>query len=231
MKKFVWHIFDSLMPRVKQCPCGPSPAPTPLPPPPHNSDSEPDYSNPNESALLASIPTSTITLNSPPAKKQRAAAAAATVAISDKLEQEKEKDPTKHRRYNLGSSSASSSSLKPPFIKGQVGKIIITDKPVCSLAEMLDRSSLIVSSWRKALSTEEQGNYVLTDPFGKLWYAPHVFHLWREAVQGGVMEDISLDETRLSIICEGLHFSLCTSKRKQSFCDVLHPIGSNNDKL
>ena len=198
MSKLIIKKLDP-MAHTKTCPHGPTPDPTPKPPPP-SIPSDTEYGDPDETALLASIPESEVMLNSPPAKKQRAAAAAAAVAISNELQEEKEKDPVKCCRYNLGRSSESSSSLDPPFIKGQVGKIIITDKPVSSLADMPDGSSLIVSSWRKSLSTEEQGQLMITDPFSKLWYAPHVFHLWREAVQGGVMSDISLEDICLVLV-------------------------------
>ena len=71
----------------------------------------------------------------------------------------------------------------------------------------------------------------MTDPFGGFWYAPRVFHLWREAVEGGVMQDISLDDTHLAIVHEGPFFSLAMSKCRQSYHDVLHPISFNPDNL
>lgn len=233
MSKLVWHLIDPSMPRVKQCPHGPSPNPTPQPPPPLGSDSEPDYGDPDETCLLASIPESEVTLKSPPPpqKKQRTAAVAAAVAISEELAEEKKPDPVKrHRRFGSMSSSGAE-MVRPPFIKGQIGKIFLTTKPVNNLGTMPDGTSLIISSWRKALSTEQGGRFVLTDPFGGLWYAPQVFELWRESVEGGAMADISLEEDRLVLVRDGPFFSLCSSKRKQSFRDVLHPIGGNTDKL
>ena len=93
MSKLVWHLIIPMMPCTKQCPHRPTPDLTPQPPPPRNSDSEPDYGDPDETALLASIPVSEVTLKSPsPQKKQWAAASA---AISSELEEEKKKDPMK----------------------------------------------------------------------------------------------------------------------------------------
>ena len=148
MSKLVIKKIDPAMARTKTCPHGPTPIPTPKPPPPHNSDSEPDYGDPDETCLLASIPTSSVTLNSPPpAKKQRAAAAAASAAITEELKEEKKPDPVKcHRRFRSMTSS-STDMIKPPFIRGQIGKIFITNKPVSNLDSMPDGSSLIISSW------------------------------------------------------------------------------------
>ena len=96
---------------------------------------------------------------------------------------------------------------------------------------MPDGSLLIISSWRKALSTEQGGRFVLMDPFSGLWYAPQVFELWQESVEGGTMPDISLEDICLVLVCDGPFFSLCSLKHQQSYRDVLHPVGSNTDKL
>ena len=96
---------------------------------------------------------------------------------------------------------------------------------------MPDGSSLFVSSWQKALSTEHSGHFVLTDPFSGLWYTPQIFELWCEAVEGGLIPDISLEDTCLAIVHDGPHFSLCTSKCKQSDHNILHPVSSVPDNL
>ena len=57
------------MAHTKTCPHGPTPDPTPQPPPP-SIGSDTEYRDPDETTLLASIPTSTVTLKSPPLKKQ-----------------------------------------------------------------------------------------------------------------------------------------------------------------
>ena len=97
---------------------------------------------------------------------------------------------------------------------------------------MPDGCSLIVRSWRKTIPEfEPHGKYILTDPFGGIWYAPDAFNEWRSGVEAGTFPEIDLEVIRLAIVREGVHFSLCTSKRKQSFRDVLHPLSSDPDKL
>ena len=220
------------MARTKQCPHGPSPRPTPQPPPPHGSDSEPDYGDPDETILLASTPTSNVSLKSPSPKKQRTAAAVASLAIADELEEEKVVDPVK-RKHGFGTRVAASlPTPKPPFVRGQIGNIIYTSKPALFLGEMPDGCSLIVRSWRKTIPEKEpHGKYILTDPFGGIWYAPEAFNEWRAGVDAGSFPEVDLEVTHLAIVHEGEHFSICTSKRKQSFRDVLHPISSDPDKL
>ena len=67
--KLIIHMINE-MPHTKNVPCGPAPDLTPQPPPPHNSDLEPDYGNPDETCLLTSIPTSTVTLKSLPRRSR-----------------------------------------------------------------------------------------------------------------------------------------------------------------
>ena len=94
--QFKFHPYNPNMARTKTCPRGPTPDPTPQPPPPRSPCSSPDYGDLDETTLLASIPTSSVTLKSlPPAKKPRAAAVVAAAAISDELAEEKQKDPVK----------------------------------------------------------------------------------------------------------------------------------------
>ena len=138
--KLVIKKIDT-MPCIKNIPHGPSPDPTPAPPQAHCSDSEPDYGDPDETALLTSIPTSTITLKCPPPqKKPHTAAVVVAAVIADELKEEKCKDPI----------CSSDSVLKlvqvPSVLNWQIGKIFLTTKPVKSLDEMPDRSSLIVMS-------------------------------------------------------------------------------------
>ena len=114
-----------------------------------------------------------------------------------------------------------------------------TNKPAQTLAEMPDGCSLVVRSWRKAIpELETRGKYIVTDPFGGLWYAPSAFDEWRAGVDNGAFPELDLEVTRLAIVHEAPFFSLCTSKRKQSYHDVLHPLASldfspfplNNDR-
>ena len=117
-------------------------------------------------------------------------------------------------------------------MQGQIGNIIYTSKPAQFLGEMPDGCLLIVRSWRKTIPEKEShGKYILTDPFGGIWYAPEAFNEWQAGVEAGSFPEIDLEVTRLAIVHEGPHFSLCTSKRKQSFHDVLHPISSEPDNL
>ena len=219
------------MVRTKTCPAGPRSNPSPVPsPPPASSDME--YGNPDEMALLASIPTSTVTLNSPPPKKKCAAAAVASAAISEELEEEKQIDPVKHHRRFGSMANSCADSPRPPFVRGQIGNIIYTNKPALFLGEMPNGCSLIVRSWRKTIREKEpHGKYILTDPFGGIWYAPEAFNEWRQGVEAGSFPEVDLEQTRLAIVREGSYFSLCTSKRKHSFHAVLHPVSSDPDKL
>ena len=218
------------MPRTKTCPSGPCP----ISPPPSPPVGDKPFVPLDEETLLKSIPESIVTFKPgpPPRKSPRQAAAAASVAIANELEEEQEIDPVKQKHGFRNRSSVSLPTPKPPFVRGQIGNIIYTSKPAMFLGEMPNGCSLIIRSWRKTIPEfEPHSKYILTDPFGGIWYTPDAFNEWRSGVEAGTFPEVDLEVTRLAIVCEGPHFSLCTSKRKQSFRDVLHPISSDPDKL
>ena len=170
----------------------------------------------------------------PPRKSPRQAAVQAAAAISEEAEEEKNDFPLKGHRFGHQATLPPSRAgfPKPPFVWGQIGTVIYTSKPAQFLSEMPDGCLLFVPSWHKAIpELEPHGKYVLTDPFGGVWYVPDAFNEWWQGVETGSFPDIDLEVTQLVIVCEGIHFSLCTSKSKQSYHDVLHPVGSNTDKL
>ena len=227
------------MARTKQQASGPRPDPTPEPPPPSlPAGSDDEYKPIDEESLAKMIPESIIAFKAgpPPKKSPRQAAMAAAAAISEEIEEEKNEVPRKGRGFGKhGKQFDPGMTCNPtaPFIRGQIGKLLITEKPIQQLDCMPDGYSLIVSSWRKALPGRGgvSNQYEITDPYGNVWWAPPVFGMWREAVEGGTLPDLSLEDMRLAIVKDGPFFSLCTSKRRQSFHDVLHPLPSSRTNI
>ena len=116
-----------------------------------------------------------------------------------------------------------------PFIKGQIGKVLISEKPCQSLEAMPDGYLLIVSSWWKVLPGcgGVSNQYKLTDPYGNLWWVLPVFGMWHEAVEGGSLPELNMEEMWLALVKDGPYFSLITSKHRNSFSDCLHPLLSH----
>ena len=180
------------------------------------------------------IPESVMTFKPgpPPKKSPCKAALQAAAAVSEEIKEEKNKLPWKGHRFGHQAQAPPSRAgyPKPPFMQGQIGNIIYTNKPAQTLEDMPNGCSLVIRSWQKAiLELEQRGKYILTDAFGNLWYSPSAFDEWRAGVDSGSFPELDLEVTCLAIICEGPHFSLATSKCKQSFCDVLHPLPSIDD--
>ena len=184
------------MVRMKTCPSGPRPNSPPPSPPVTDKPFEPL----DEETLLKSIPESTVTFKAgPPPKKPRTAAVVTAAAIAEEAEEERRKDPVKGRRFGQQAQVPQSREgrPKPPFVRGQIGNIIYTSKPAQFLtAEMPDGCSLVVRSWRKAIpELEPHGKYIITDPFGGIWYAPDAFNEWRAGMDSGTFPELDLEVT------------------------------------
>ena len=133
------------------CPHGPSPNSPPAPPPPSLPTGD-TFEPLDEETLLKLIPKSVVTFKPgpPPKKSPRQAAVAVAAAISEEIEEEKNKDPWKgcgFRKHGKQFNPVFCDVLTGPFIKGQIGKVLISEKPVQSLEAMLDGYSLIILSW------------------------------------------------------------------------------------
>ena len=185
------------MVRTKTCPSGPH-SNSPPPSPPVTSKA---FEPLDEETLLKSIPESVVTFKAgPPPKKPRTAAVVAAAAIAEEIEEEKNKDPWKgcgFRKHGKQFNPGFCDTPTGPFIKGQIGKVLISDKPCQSLESMASGYSLIVASWRKVLPGRGgvSNQYEITDPYGNLWWAPPVFGMWREAVEGGTLPELNMEET------------------------------------
>ena len=222
-KKYFWHNTE--MPRTKTCP---RPAPTPAPPPPHSPDSEPDYGDPADV-----IPTSIVIPKSPPKKTPRLAARAAAAAIANELSEEEK--PIRAR--GDCSSIVVAEPMQhfgPPFLRGQIGKVFFTNRPVNSLDRMPEGSSFVVAAFRLATNREQAlgCKYVLIDTYNGQWAAPPVFNEWRQAVEEGSLPELDFNTIRLALTKSNGWYSLCSSKRSVNYKDAIIPLPSfRTDKL
>ena len=92
--------------------------------------------------------------------------------------------------------------------------MFIIEKQIQSLEYMPNGCSLIIVSWQKALPEHSRvsNQYELTDPYGNVWWAPPVFRMWCEGVEGGTLPELNLEEMHLAIVKDGPFFTLVTLK-------------------
>ena len=112
------------------------------------------------------------------------------------------------------------------FLKGLVGQAFFSSSPLCSCDDILHGHSVIIHSFCKSLRHEsDQGaQYVLCDPFGKLWISPESFNFWWQGVETGVLPELDMEKKCLAIgNAEGKIF-LLSSYKNRSYKDIIHPV-------
>ena len=184
------------MPKVKNCPHIALPPPDPsLPPPP------------------PLIPTSVVTKKSVPS-------APPPVPISTLITKDVPSAPT-----STFPPPTKKVCPPPPFIKGQVGRKFFSLQQLRSFCNFHDRCSLIVSCFWKPLPHENcKSKYIIIDPYGSTWLAPHVFEVWREEIESGALTKDEFITHCIAIVRDGNNFFLSFSDIKSKVNLVTYQI-------